>query len=228
MPTSPLMYCTDEDIAIRAPGDFRILCPKDQLLAQGADGVFAPGARWVMSSASVDFGAQGVKRGHVAVLTKPTSSFPEPGSILAVESVAGQAVTLRRRGMNAGIGQPPAPAAGLSGVEFWFLTFAAQIGNASFELNQRYGVDDLVVGRRTSDLWDPQELVDVCVLKVLVDQYSAMARDAGNGSNDHLWTKYRATKDELDETLRRVEVTWKLQPPGADRTGLFRTRIQRG
>src|SRR3954467_9712135 len=35
-------YATDEDIALRASADYSILCPRDQKLGWGNDGVFYP------------------------------------------------------------------------------------------------------------------------------------------------------------------------------------------
>ena len=41
-PTSPV-YCTDEDLAVRAGGDWFLLCPAWQQMAAGTDGVFLTG-----------------------------------------------------------------------------------------------------------------------------------------------------------------------------------------
>ena len=54
------VYATDENIAIRAGGDFAPLCPDWQKLASGSDGVFTAGSPWVLNSPSVDFEAAGV------------------------------------------------------------------------------------------------------------------------------------------------------------------------
>ena len=55
-----VVYATDENIAVRASGDFSMLCPDWQKLAWGNDGVLAASAPWVLSSASVDFSGAGV------------------------------------------------------------------------------------------------------------------------------------------------------------------------
>ena len=67
------VYCTDEDILVRAGGDFIMLCPPWQQMAAGTDGVFAPGTPWVLNSASVNFAANGVSPNQVAWLTAPAT-----------------------------------------------------------------------------------------------------------------------------------------------------------
>src|SRR4051794_19838920 len=110
-------YATDEDVALRASADFAILCPKDQCLASGRDGGFT-GDRWTLSSPTVDFLANGLTPGHVVRLTQPVNLFKPPGEAFVVVSVAPNAVTLRRKGQPAGVGQPAAPVEGASNVEF--------------------------------------------------------------------------------------------------------------
>ena len=87
--TTPV-YCSDEDILVHAGGDFATLCPPWQQMAQGTDGAFAPGSPWVLTSASVNFAANGVSPNQVVWLTAPRSQYPGGGHFLAIDSVAGQ------------------------------------------------------------------------------------------------------------------------------------------
>src|SRR5262245_5648288 len=125
------VYATDEDIAVRAGGDFILLAPPWQQMAAGTDGVFASGAPWVLTSASVDFQANGVQPNQVVLLSAPRTSFPGGGRLLAIDSVASGAITLRRLHKELNVGQPPAPAAGLTSVAFSVTTLDPQIEEAS-------------------------------------------------------------------------------------------------
>lgn len=208
MPTLSTLYATDEDLAIRAAGDFALLCPKDQKLAEGADGAFAGSDRWTLASASNDFQALGLKAGHIVQLTKQgvfrgTEEF-------AVAAVAPGAVMLRRKGLAASNGLPPGPAGGAAGVSFTVATLQPQIERASYDLNRRYAIDDLVSGRRSSDLYDPREVTDACVLEVLWTQYAAMSRNAGEHS-DHFARQAVNRKAELEALLGRVVIHWAPQ-----------------
>jgi hypothetical protein len=219
-----IIYADDEAIAIRAAGDFALLCPRDQKLAEAADGVFDAGDRWTLASAAVDFEAQGVAVGHVVTLSKE-GTFRGPED-LAVAAVSGGSVTLRRKGHDAGVGQPPGPVAGVAGVRFAVATLAPQAERASYDLNRRYGIDDLIAGRRTAELYDPRDVADVCVLTVLWTQYLAMARHAGEMADDFA-AKSRAFKADLDEMLARVSVRWTPVSGPSRNTGSFTTRISR-
>ncbi len=224
----PDMYATDEDVALRASTDFVLLCPADQKLAYGTDGVFYPSDLWTLTSASVNFLANSLSPNQIARLSKPATAFQSPGELLAVATVAAGGITLRRKGQTAGTGQPPSPSTGLAGVEFTVATLAPQIARASYDLNRRYGIDDLVAGRTSNDLYDPQEVRDVTVLTVLHMQYLAAGR--GETINDSFAAKARVIKDELDDLLARVVIHWK---PASDpsmispSTTKFSTRITR-
>lgn len=199
------LYCTDEDLAIRAAGDFALLCPKDQKIAEGIDGVFA-GDRWTVTSAAVDFQAFGLAPGHVVQLTK-TSVFRGTEE-LAVVTVSPFAVTLKRKGLAPDVGQPPGPVDGITGVAFSVTTLMPQIEKVSYDLNRRYSIDDLVAGRRTSDFYDLREVQDACVLEVLATQYAAMSRNAGEHS-DHFARQAAIRREELNELLARTVIHWK-------------------
>jgi hypothetical protein len=218
------VYATDEDLALAASADFALLCPRDQVLAVGADGAFAAVDRWTLTSATADFAAQGVGPGHVVQLLGPSPRFRAPGEALAVEATGPGWVRLRRKGQAPGAGQPPGPAGGLTGVEFLVTSLAPQIERASFDLNRRYGIDDLTAGRRAADLYDPREVRDAVVLAVLHGQYAAMARGT-SGAPDPFAVKARQARGALDELLARVVVHWTARP-GAGTTR-FHTRIER-
>jgi hypothetical protein len=229
MLAAPTQYAADEDISLRASADFTILCPKDQKLAWGNDGQFSPGQRWSLTSASVDFQACGVAPGHVVQLTQPVAAFRPPGELFAVVAAGPNTVTLSRRGQPAGVGLPPGPPAGLTQIEFSVMTLGPQIALASYELNRRFGIDDLIAGRRPCDLFDPNEVREATVLTVLYRQYMDMCR-GGNGGSDAFAAKAQLYKQELDDLLGRTVVHWlpapgdtSLTPP----TSRFSTRLSR-
>lgn len=229
MPLLFTNYATDEDIALRASGDFTILCPKDQKLAAGGDGVFASPDLWTLTSSAVDFSAYGLTAGKIVQLTRPLTIYKPPGESLVIVSVAPNAVTLRRKGQESSVGQPPSPATGLSGVEFSITTLGPQIESASYDLNRRFGIDDLVAGRRISELYDAREVREATVLTVLYRQYLSMSREAGE-QRDNFAAKAQAVKSELDDLLARVIIHWlPTNIPGGTElvTTRFSTRLVR-
>src|SRR3954452_6256472 len=137
MSSTATNYATDEDLALRASADFPLLCPRDQKLASGSDGLFDAGDRWTMWSPSVDFAAQGLAAGHVVQLLAPVATFKPPGEAFVVASVGPGRVLLRRKGQPVGIGQPPAPAGGIMNVEFLAATLTPQIAEAGYDLDRR-------------------------------------------------------------------------------------------
>ena len=204
-------YATDEDIALRASADFSALCPRDQVLASGSDGVFLASDPWTLTSASVDFSAFGLEPGQVARLTRPVASFGASGDLYVIQAVSTGAITLRRKGQAAGVGQPPGPSGGLTGVEFAVRTLGPQIQLASFDLDHRFGIDDRVVGRRSLDLYDPQQLREAVVLTVLYKQYLDQSRQFSGPSDapdDWYAAKARIAKGELTEVLDRLALKW--------------------
>lgn len=203
-------YATDEDIALRASADFAILCPKDQCLAYGNDGVLS-GDRWTLTSPSVDFRVNGLAPGQLVRLSQPVGLFKPPGDVFVVSSVVSNAVGLRRKGQAPGVGQPAGPSGGVSNVEFTVTTLGPQIARASYELNRRFGIDDLIAGHRPSDLFDPQEVREAAVLTVLYRQYLEVSRGARE-SVDTFTAKSQAYKQELDDLLARTIVHWAVAP----------------
>lgn len=218
-------YANDEDIALRASADFALLCPKDQCLAYGTDGVFSD--PWTLTSQSVDFQANGVAPGRIVRLTQPVSVYKPPGEAFAVVSVAPNTVVLRRKGQPPGVGQP-AGVASSSGVEFTVATLGPQIARAGYDLNRRYGIDDLIAGRRPCDLFDPQEVREATVLTVLYRQYLEMSRGPQE-SADTFASKSQMYKQELDDLLSRTVVRWGASRvvPAVQSTSRFSTRISR-
>jgi hypothetical protein len=217
------VYATDESIAIRASGDFSILCPDWQKLAYGNDGVFAAGSPWVLTSPSVIFNAAGVTSQHVVLLKKPSTAFKGGGELLAVDSAVGGSITLRRLGANLNQGQPPAPAAGLSGVEFLIATLDPQIEEASFDLNRRHAIDPNIGGRTPGNLYDLRDLRQACVLTVLAQRYAAETR----GDHGDFALKLTGVKQELSEVLARIQLRWCTSGADTRSTNWFSTRIVR-
>ena len=211
------------------PADFPILMPRDQKLAGGTDGVFAASDLWTLTSPTVDFLGQGLAPGQVVQLTRPVTYFKPPGECFVIVSVSSFAATLRRKGQPPGVGQPPAPSGGLAGVEYLVTTLGPQIALAGYDLNRRYGIDDLIAGRRTCDLYDPREIRDAAVLSVLFRQYSDMSRYVED-KPDVFAMKAQAVKQELGELLDRVVIHWRpaTAPPSAGcGTSRLSTRISR-
>ncbi|WZO98183.1 hypothetical protein EP7_005239 [Isosphaeraceae bacterium EP7] len=223
------VYATDEDVAVRAAADFMLLCPHDQVVVQGSDGVLGPADRWLLRSGTVDFTARGVVAGQVVRLLRPVTAFRPPGESLAVDrAVAGSGVLLRRLGQGSGAGQTPGPDAGVTGVEFRIVTLAPQIAAATSDLNRRLGVDPSLAGRRPGDLSDPRELRDAVVLTVLYRRYLDLARGDGRSEGTFV-AKASLFKAELDELLARLIVHWKPADPSgwSVPASRFSTRISR-
>ncbi len=220
--TAPV-YATDEDVAVRAGGDFLTLCPPWQAMAQGADGAFLPNAPWTLYSASVDFASNGVAPNQVVWLTQPKTQFPGGGTLLAVDSIAGNSINLRRLHQDTGVGQPPAPPGGLAGVAFTISTLGPQIEEASFDIKRRFGIDENMFDRSSSWIYDLRDLRIATVLQVLHDRYSAEVR---SGQGDFA-LKVARVKQQLDEVLDRVQVRWGPQGDAASPSTLFSCKITR-
>jgi len=221
------VYASDEDVCIRAYADFATLVPKDQVLASGNDGVFDPSDLWTLTSASSDFTAQGLAVGHVVQITGPAPDFKAAGSLFAVGVVATNALTLRRLGKGDGIGLPPCSSGGLNGVTFAVRTFDPQIEDASFEINQKFGIDPSWATMAPDAVDNLRVLRQATVLTVLARAY-ATSSHAKNGDFD---VKAITSKQALSDALATVEIRWtkslgvgaSLPPP----TSRFSTRIGR-
>ena len=211
-----IRYATDEDVAIRAPADFLALCPRDQAVAGGSDGLFLAGDPWTLRSPSVDFAAAGVGPGQVVRLAG--TGFGPQGECFAVDRVGPGGLTVRRKGQGPGQGRPPSAGSALSGVESAARTLAPQLDRACLDLDHRLGIDADVPGRRPADLRDPRSLAEAAVLLVLSRQYLDLARRFGGSADepeDWYGAKARATRAELDDVLDRLVLRWNA-PAGPD------------
>lgn len=222
-PQTTPCYATDEDVAVRAGGDFVTLCPLWQQMGAGTDGVFAPSAPWVLSSASVNFQSNGVAPNQVVQLTAPKSQYPGGGQLLAIDSVSGSAITLRRLHKDLNVGQPPAPMAGLTAVGFSIVTLSAQIEEVSFDLKRRFGIDELIVDRGSAWIYDLRDLRMATVLTVLYERY---VHENRSDKGDFL-RKQSMIKSQLADVLDRVQVRWGPFGSSAEPTTLFGCKLSR-
>jgi len=224
-------YATDEEIALRAPADFLALCPKDQTLAFGTDGILLLTDPWTLRSPTINFAAMGLMPGQVVRLSEP-STFGPDGEFFAVDVVGPGGLTLRRKGQASGVGRPPSPTLGLSGVEFVVRTLSPQLDRASYDLNLRFGIDETIAGRRSCDIQDPRVLIDATVLTVLSRQYLDRSRRFSGPSDepgDWYGVKARLAKAELDDLLDRLVIRWHSATNLAETapTTRFSTRLSR-
>lgn len=197
------VYADDEDIAIRCGPDYATLVPHDQLLAQGADGVFSNANRWQLASASNDFAGQGVAVGNVVILTAP-SPFRGAGNKYAVSAVSGSTITLRNIGQPDNVGLPPGPAAGLIGVNFTIKTFGPQLEDTSYQLNTRFGIDPSFTLTSPSQVYDLRQLNQACVLTVIV---RALATSTRTKDGDFA-AKISVFANARDSALGLLQVRW--------------------
>jgi hypothetical protein len=220
-------YCTDEDLALRCREDWLSVCPRSQVMAAGADGVFALGSLWTFTSASQDFGAQGVVAGGVAALTGPrTAPFYNTGSgeLFAVAGVSGHSLSLRRLGKPAGQGAPPVTSAGLSSVEFRVVTLTPQIGEVSFDVEHFFGIS--VPGRPERDrsqLYDPTELREYTVLTTLRRAYVAASTVKGAD----FAAKLALITSDLGELTARLRLRWGTDGDTQPTTSVYAGRVRR-
>jgi hypothetical protein len=220
--TTPV-YCTDEDIVARAGGDFITLCPSWQQMAAGTDGFFNSGSPWVFNSTSTNFATNGVAPNQVLYLTAPKSQFPGGGQLLAIDSVSGSSLTLRRIYKDLNVGNPPVPFAGLSGITFAINTLDPQSATASFDIKRRFGIDETIVDRQSQWIFELQDLRMATVLSVLLSRYTQEARvDRGDFAR-----KVQQIKIELQQVLDRVQVRWGPFGNSAEPSTLFSTKLSR-
>ncbi len=217
------VYATDEDVAIRACGDYPVLCPEWQKLAAGTDGVISSGTPWVLTSSSVNFQTNGVASNCVVILYAPKSSFAGGGELFAIDSATGGSMMLRRLGQALNMGQPPAPAAGLTAVAFKVKTLAQQIEDASYDLNQRFGIDPNQPYRDTTFVYDLRILRQLCVLTVLQRQYTNEAR----GKDGDFMEKLKRVNSDLNDLLDRSSLRWGQFGNSSPPVGRFSTRLTR-
>jgi hypothetical protein len=192
-------------------------------MAKGTDGVFASGIPWVLTSATINFQSNGVNPNQVVALTGPKSQYPGGGDLLAIDSVSGNSITLRRPHKDLNVGMPPGPAAGLTGVAFTITTFDPQIEEASFDIKRRFGIDENITFRDSSWIYDLRDLRMLTVLTVLYDRYTAELRsDRGD------WVrKLGHIRNLRDEITDRVQVRWGPYGNSAEPSTVFSCKITR-
>jgi hypothetical protein len=217
------VYCTDEDIAVRAAGDWLLLCPAWQQTAAGTDGYFSAGAPWVLNSIATNFESNNVQPNQVVQLSAPKANFPGSGQLLAIDSVSGTSITLRRLHQDLNVGQPPSPAVGLAGITFTINTLFPQIEEASFDIKRRFGIDENIAFRTSSWIYDLRDLRMATVLSVLLERYTQEAR----GDKGDFARKIGLTASELQVVLDRVQVRWGPLGNSAEPSTLFSCRISR-
>jgi hypothetical protein len=220
--TAPV-YATDEDIAVRAAGDYVILCPPWQSMAQGTDGAFASASPWVLTSASVDFASNGVQPNQVVLLTGPKAQYPGSGALLAIDSVGANSLMLRRLYKEQYVGQPPSPVGGLSGVTFTINTLDPQSAEASFDIKRRFGIDENIGDRTSSWIYDLQDVRLATVLTVLYDRYTSETR---NDRGDFA-LKIKRVRQQLDDVITRVQVRWGPTGNSAEPSTIFNCKLSR-
>ncbi len=222
--TSPV-YATDEDIAVRAGGDWFMLAPAWQCMAAGTDGYFSSGTPWVLHSTATNFGSNGVSPNQVVQLSGPKANYPGSGQFLAIDSVStdGTYLTLRRLHKDLNVGQPPAPAAGLTGVTFTINTLDPQTEEASFDIKRRFGIDELIAYRSSTWVYDLRDLRMATVLTVLKNRYTQEVRvERGDWSY-----KINLIRSQLDQVLDRVQVRWGPYGNSAEPSTIFNCKISR-
>jgi hypothetical protein len=217
------VYATDEDIAVRAGGDWFLLAPAWQQMASGSDGSFTNGSPWVLNSTSVNFQSNSVQPNQVVQLSGPKQYFPGSGALFAIDSVAGTAITLRRLHKDLNVGQPPVPSTGLVGVTFTINTLDPQIEEASFDIKRRFGIDENIGFRTSSWVYDLRDLRMATVLTVLRDRYTQEVRsERGDWAR-----KIGLINTELQTVLDRVQVRWGPLGNSAEPTTLFSCKVSR-
>jgi hypothetical protein len=208
---SPIPHATDEDLAVLAPADFLLLLPRDQVLAAGADGRFDAGDRWTLRSASLDVAAAGLRPGDAVQLLGPPSSVTAGGDLLIVDEIVTDGIRLRRKGLPAGAGVPPGPAAGATGLGYRVATLRPQLAAASDEMERRLG---------PSARSDPALLREAVALSVLRDRCLDLAQDA-----DGPWLlKADRHGGRLDDLLARSVPRLALADGAPARAGTRLTR----
>lgn len=217
------VYATDEDFASLCGADFQVLAGRWLKFASGADGVFASNDLWTLNSASNNFTTQGLAANMVCQLTGPTSAFKGSGDLLAIETVATNAITLRRLGQALAIGQPPSPAGGLTGVSFLVTTLTNLLEDTSYLLNERFSVDPALPNRTPGDIYDIRIMRLLTVYKVALRQYVNMNRAKAGDFQDKIDYYREAYQSELAAAVLR----WGTAGRNQQSTTTFGTKLSR-
>lgn len=217
------IYATDEDFVVLAGADFQVLANRWHRFAAGGDGVFGAGDPWTLTSASNDFVAQGLLPNMVVQLLKPTANFPGSGDLLAIETVAAHALGLRRVGEDAGVGLPPAPAAGLAQVQFLVTSLRRQLEDTSYLLNEQFSIDPNLPLRTPGDLYDVRVMRRLTVYHTALRLYANANRDQKGDFADKVGYYESAYEAELAGANLRWGPRGDTQPA----TSRFSTRVTR-
>lgn len=204
-----LAIATDEDIANRAAGDFPAIVPRSQVLARGVDGAISG---WALASATNDFAAQGLAPGHMVVFYKPGSTKFHPddvAEVIAVDSVPGPGLTLRRPGLPSGAGVPPTPGSGLL---FQSLTADPQIARITYEVQRRFNIE------AGDDLQDAEEIRRAVVLGTLESLYFQASRNVAEQSDD-FGAKYKVCRAEFRAAMEELADQYGLGGSADQATG---------
>lgn len=230
--TSPL-FASDETLVGRLRGDFWSMATGADTLAAGTDGTFAADSQWTMTSPSVNFEAQGLQPQQVMLLTKGTinsggQAFTGGGRWFALDSVAGNSVTLRMVNQQLGVGHPPVSTAGATAVNFLCATYQTLIEDASWDIKSRFGIDEAIYWR--SSMWQYQGVEDAyrderaaCVLQVMFKAFSIENRS----EKGDYFQKIARFKREYDETLERLQIRWGPLGDSEEPTTLFSAKLAR-
>ena len=132
-------------------------------------------------------------------------------------------LTLRRLHKDLNVGQPPAPAAGLANVTFTINTLDPQTEEASFDIKRRFGIDENIVERTSSWIYDLRDLRMATVLSVLVARYTQETR----GDKGDFPRKLEQIKVELNQVLDRVQVRWGPFGNSEEPSTLFSCKLSR-
>jgi hypothetical protein len=141
----------------------------------------------------------------VVSLLSGTTATARPNDQLAVQSVATNTVTLRRIGFAASVGEPPT--AGNNTVYVCYSAYP-QLEEASYDLNERLGLQEDVSGREPTDLHDLRQLRRACVFSVLSCLYWAQARQSADRMADDFAAKAKRADEILGQILARLALRW--------------------
>ncbi len=198
------VYATDEDISIRASGDYAELVPDHQLVIRITDGSLMSINPWVITSATANFIGAGCQPGQVVhIIPNDANVYGADGDDFAVDAVMLNSLTLRRIGMASGSGQRPGHG-NLTQIKLSIHTFGPQIEDVSFDLNQMFAIDPQSQFWGPANLYNQRQLRQACVLMVLNRQYKTGLR-----SKDSDWAaKAMGTKTDLENVVQRLSVGW--------------------
>lgn len=205
-------YATDETIYLVGGADFSVIAARSSEYAAGTDGVVEPGS-WVLTSDTEDFEAQGVSHGMMLEFKGPKKPArdPVPGTyiktefFMAVDSVDGHTVTLRRPGEGAGKGNPPGGSVGLTGVHFEVKSFLPQLRDTADELNILFQADESLPYHGPADIQDAKVFRRVTAYRVLADAYATANRGDRGGDFDVKQAHYEG---KFRDRIATVVVRW--------------------